>query len=293
VKGGLGTKPAIARLLGTAPPAPASAVERLRPLDPNQTPARTYYQAVKAVGLAVRDAVTVPLLVLTALGVVLAWPPGPKARVWLFVGVIEVASVLALVRLHATGGYCSPRHAMVLAFLLIPAAAFAIHRAISAIAIPGSWLGLGEGVFRPGPAVWGLLLCGIAALYGKATLAPVNEGFGAYRLAGAWLAEHVPPGTPVVDVTGWSLFYGQRPGYTFANLHESFGNPELRWVIAREAHMKGPWHYCDQLRTLVAERRPVEVFQAAAQRGQVQVYVFDLQSPAPRSALQEPDSPRR
>jgi len=293
MKGGLGTKPAFARLLGTAPPAPASAVERLRPLDPDQTTSRTYMQATKALGLALRGAVTPPLLAFAALGLLLAWPPGQKGRMWLFVGVIQVASVLALVRLHATGGYCSPRHAMVMAFLLIPAAAFGIHRALSAIAIPGPWLGLGEGVFRPGPAVWALLLAGIAALYGKAALAPVNAGFGAYREAGAWLAEHVPPGTPVVDVTGWALFYGQRPGYTFANLHESFSNHELRWLIAREAHLKGPWHYCAQLRTLVAERRPIEVFPPAAKSGQAQVYLFDLQAPPPRSALQATSLPRR
>ena len=36
-KGGLGTKPAVARLLGTAPRSAALAVERERPLDPGQS----------------------------------------------------------------------------------------------------------------------------------------------------------------------------------------------------------------------------------------------------------------
>jgi Dolichyl-phosphate-mannose-protein mannosyltransferase len=295
VKGGLGTKPAIARLIGTAPRSPASAVERQRPLDPNQSTAKTYTMALKAMTIAVRDAVTTPLLPLVVLGMVVAWPPGPRARMWLFVAIIEIASALALVRLHATGGYCSPRHAMVLAYLLIPAAAYGLHWALTSVAIPGRWLGLGEERFRPGPAMWALVLGGLALFYARADLAPINEGFGGYRGAGEWLAEHVPPDSPVVDVTGWSLFYGQRDGYTFANLHEAAGDPAVRWVIAREAHLRGPWTYCTQLRNLVAGHEPVAVFPESPMPHQAQIFVFDrfeAGTPA-RSALSPATSDRR
>jgi Dolichyl-phosphate-mannose-protein mannosyltransferase len=294
-KGGLGTKPAIARLLGTAPRSPSSAVERMRPLDANQSTAKTYISAFKSMCIAVRDAVTIPLLPLALLGLALAWPPGPRARMWLFVAIIEVASALALVRLHATGGYCSPRHAMVLANLLITAAGFGLHRGLTSVAIPGRWLGLGEGRFRPGPAVWGLVLGGLALFYVPADLVPVNQGFGGYRDAGEWLARTVPPESPVVDVTGWSLYYGQRTGYTFANLHEAPGNPNVRWVVAREAHLRGPWTYCEQLRGMVAGRKPVAVFPTPAQPHEAQIFIFDrLDAGSPtQSALSPTASERR
>jgi hypothetical protein len=286
LKGGLSTKPAVARLLGTAPPSLPTAVERQRPLDPNQTTGETYVHAVKAMALAVRDAMTIPLLPLALLGLIFAWPPGERARLWLFVAVTNIAAALALVRLHATGGYCSPRHAMVLVFLLIPAAAFGIQRILNGIRINGTWLGLGEGSYHPGPAIWALVLAAMVFHYSKHTFAPVNEGFGAYRAAGGWVAEHVPPGAAVVDLTGWALFYGQHPGYTFANLHEALSDHNLRWVVAREAHLKGPWHYCQQLRMLVADRAPVASFPTAPTRGQAQVFVFDLQAEPNRTAVQ-------
>ena len=93
----------------------ADAVERERPLDPDQSTAKTYALAVRAMVKAVRDAVTLPLLPLALVGLISIWPPGPRARPWLFLTIIMVAAALALVRLHATGGYCSPRHAMVIA----------------------------------------------------------------------------------------------------------------------------------------------------------------------------------
>jgi hypothetical protein len=240
---------------------------------------------------------------LVLVGIALAWPPGPKARMWLFVAIIQLASAAALIRLHATGGYCSPRHAMVVSFLMIPAAAFALHRIMSAVWLPGTWLGLGEGRFHAGPAIWALVLAGFAAFYGKAMFAPVNAGFGAYRTAGKWVAGHVPAGEPVVDVTGWILYYGQHSGYTFANLHESLADRDkMRWVLARVAHIEGPWDYCKQLRQLVGSRDPVAVFPPDPQRGEAQVFLYDLQASATAAkpepqvlqpALNTPQNPRR
>ncbi len=278
-KGGLGTKPAIQRLLGTAKQATADAVERKKPLDPNQSTARTYAVAAKAMVVAVREATSLPLMVLAAVGIALAWPPGPRARAWLFLGVVGLAAALALTRLHATGGYCTGRHAMVVALLLIPAAAAGLDRLIDGIAIPGRWVGLEDGRYKAGPAVWALALVGIAAWFGPQTLSPLNAGSRGYRDAGLWLrGDAMAPGTPVVDVTGWSLFYGERKGYTFANVGYANQDPNVRFLVVREAHLAGPWTYCVQLRSMVEGLKPVKTFPENPQPDQSRVLVYDLAS---------------
>jgi 4-amino-4-deoxy-L-arabinose transferase-like glycosyltransferase len=274
-KGGLATKPAVARILGTAPRSAPDAVERARPLDPNQTTSKTYVLAVKATFEAIRDAVTVPLLPFALVGLWASRPFHARGRVWLFLGIVLLASVLALVRLHATGGYCTPRHAMILSLMLIPAAALGLDHVLGRIAVPARWLGKQGSPFRAGPAIWGLALIGYLAWATPALLAPVNAGLGGYRAAGMYLTQHAPPGTKVVDVTGWSLYYGERSGYTFANLIEAPGDPNLRWVVARDAHLKGPWGYCRQLRALVTGLEPVATFPEKEGPNQARVYVFD------------------
>ena len=94
VKGGLGTKPAVARLLGTQPRSAALAVERERPLDPDQSTAKTYVLAIRAMAQAVRTSVTLPLLLLAAVGLVSAWPLG-GGRPWLFMTIVMVTSAMA------------------------------------------------------------------------------------------------------------------------------------------------------------------------------------------------------
>jgi hypothetical protein len=292
-KGGLGTKPAVQRILGTAPKSAPDAVERARPLDPNQSTATTYVLATRAVVAAIRDAVTIPLLPFALIGIWACRPFAPRARIWLFLGVILVASTSALVRLHATGGYCTPRHAMILGLLLIPAAAAGVTRVLDRVAIPGDWVGLGEGRFRPGPAIWGVLLAAYLGWCAPALFAPVNDGLGGYREAGAYLAQNVPPGARVVDVTGWSLYYADRPGYTFANLIEAPADPQLRWVVVRDAHLKGPWGYCDQLRALVAGLEPIADFTSGTGPRRAHVYVFDRLSQATAQARAAKNAARR
>jgi hypothetical protein len=275
VKGGLGTKPAVARLLGTAPKSAPTAVERQRPLDPNQSTATTYILAVRAVAEAVRDAVTVPLLPFVVVGLILAWPPGERSRSWLFVTIVLVASVLALIRLYATGGYCTARHAMVIAYLLIPAAASALHFLVNKVTIPGRWVGLEDTRYAAGPAVWGLLLGGFGLLYAHQSLAPINESMAGYRDAGAWVKEHVPPGEKVADVTGLSLYYGDHPGYTFANIIDAPRDPSLRFVVVRQAHLEGPWPYCEQIRSIVGDLKPVATYPESRKPRQAKVLVFE------------------
>lgn len=283
-KGGIGTKPAIRRLLGTEAKSAADAVERARPLDPRQSTAKTYLLALRAMAEAVRLATTTPLLILALIGLIFSWPPGSKARIWLFLGLIEIACALALIRLHATGGYCSPRHTLVLSFLLILSSAEGLDRLIGSLSIPGNRLGLGEGRFEPGPAVWLLVIVGFAAFYHRETLEPINVGFAGYKTAGRELAKLTPPGTRIVDVTGWSLYYAERPGYTFANLVEAPADPDLRWVVVREAHLRGDWGYCERLRRLTSGLTPVASFPEKPRPSDARVYLFDLRTPRTASA---------
>jgi hypothetical protein len=275
LKGGLDTKPAVARLLGTAPKSAADAVERARKLEADQSTLETYAEAAKAVVEAVRDCVSLPLVALAVWGIWLSRPFAPRARVWLFVGIVIVAAVLALIRLHATGGYCAGRHAMVIGQILILAAGHGLDGALRGIKIPGRFVGLGDGRFSAGPAVWLLVLGGYFIWVAPSIREPIGAGFGGYRQAGAFLAEHVPPGAKIVDVTGWSQYYSQRPGYTFANLIEAYGDHEVRWVVAREAHLKGPWWYCEKLRQLVADLQPVETYAGRQGKHSVRIFVFD------------------
>ena len=278
MKGGIGTKPAVQRLLGTAPASPADAVERSRPLDPAQSTAMTYAYAAKAVFEAVKDAVTLPLLPFAALGIFFAIRDAgrERARAWVFLGVIGAAALLALLRLHATGGYCSPRHAMVLAFLLIPASASAIARLLTRLPIPARFLGMEPGAkVAAGPVVWIAALGGFLAWTATATMEPVNFDKGGYREAGLWVAKNVPPGAKVVDVTGLALFFGSHPGYTFADLDRAPEDPGLRWVVVRDNHLKGPWGYCHKLQELVQGLEPKQTFPADPKPGQSTVYIFE------------------
>ena len=114
-----------------------------------------------------------------------------------------------------------------------------------------------------GPGLWALVLGGLACMLLPRTLAPVNEGLGGYKTAGLWLRDRVAPGVRVVDVSGWAIFYGRVDGYTFANLIHAPHDPAARWVVAREAHLRGPWPYCALLRGLVGDAEPVVVFHGA------------------------------
>ena len=68
--------------------------------------------------------------------------------------------------------------------------------------------------------------------------------FAAYRDAGDWLAQaKARDHGKVLDVTGWSLFFSGQPGFTFAKVNWAAIDPNLRWVVVREAHLRGPWDY--------------------------------------------------
>src|SRR5262249_24392085 len=113
VKGGISSKPSIKRLLSMAPGAGAMAVERERPLDPTQTQSRTVVLAIRAAVRAIAAAATIPLLMLSPLGIASGCSSASARRSWIFLAVMLGATVLAMIRMHAVAGYCTPRHAVI------------------------------------------------------------------------------------------------------------------------------------------------------------------------------------
>ena len=115
------------RLLGLSARSAAMAVERERPLDPGQSTSITYVIAGRAAVRAVQGAVTSPLLVLAIVSLFAPAGKPNRGRKVLFLCLILIGWLLALVRLHATGGYCTPRHALIFGFPVIAAAAHGLN----------------------------------------------------------------------------------------------------------------------------------------------------------------------
>ena len=88
----------------------------------------------------------------------------------------------------------------------------------------------------------------------------------------------------MIDPKGLALFYANEKGYTFARLTDGTHDPNVRWLVAHDAFLHGPWDYCKLLRELVGDRRPVQVFPVQPRRGESRVYVFDLTRAGDRTA---------
>jgi hypothetical protein len=263
-------------MIGTAPHADAQALERDRPLHADQTALEAYGVAVWRVIRAFQGAVTLPLLALAALGLWVARPWTIRARIWLFAGIIIALSALGLVRLHVTGGYCTVRHALIPAMLLRLAAAHGIAWLTCSIVIDGRWLGQPGGRFRPGPAVWAAALAGLLGYPFFQVATQVPGSFSNYRDAGSWLAQVTSraPGK-ILDMTDWSLFFSQRPGFNLRDVEWGALDPDTRWVVARRAHLQGRWRYTRLVQGLIGGREPVVVFPHHPLPGQLQIRIFD------------------
>jgi 4-amino-4-deoxy-L-arabinose transferase-like glycosyltransferase len=277
MKGDISSKPSMKRLLGLAPAAGVMAVERERPLDPAQTPAKTAVLATRAMVRAVAAATSVPLLVLAPVGIAGSCSNVATRRIWLFLGIMLVLSASAMIRSHAVAGYCTPRHAVIVSWVLILAGGAGLEQVagflgIAMVRIPGNrWT-----VQQAGAAIKAVALGGALLVTGPALTAPIDSGFGGYRLAGKWLASRTSAGERVIDPKGLSLFYAGQPGYTFETLCDGSGDPAVRWLVAHDTLLCGPWDYCGLLRKLVGDRQPIKVFPERRVRGSCQVYVFDL-----------------
>ena len=262
-RGSIGTKPAIAKVLGLKSRAGAHAVERERPLDPNQTELETWAMATKAYFKATKQAVTTPGLILAAVGLVFwRWPNAASARQGLLMVLIMLASAAALIRLHATQGYCAPRHTMVPSQFLLMAVGSGLY-----------WLG--EAIMRqlsrlrhlpagstlePGPAVWVAFAMIWGLLHTPDFIKPIGNDALGYRQAAEFIGPKLQPGEPLADLTGWTPFYADHPGYTFASINNAFSDPNLRYVVVREAHLIGPWDYCQTMKKLTSGATRVAEF---------------------------------
>ncbi|QEH37867.1 hypothetical protein OJF2_64590 [Aquisphaera giovannonii] len=287
LEGGIATRPAVARILGLAPGASADAPERERPLRADQTALESYRLASARMIAAVRGAASTPLSWLALPGLLLIRRGPARARLWLFFGILLGASAAGLVRLHATGGYCTVRHALIPGTILILAAAHGVARILDAVAIPGSWLGQAKSRMRPGTAVWAAaVLALILPTRGGEPASPTIPGpFHAYRDAGDWLARHAGPGDAVLDMTDWSSFFSGRPGYRFAQVREAPGDPSLRWVVVRRPHVEGRWGYSEVVRGMIAGLQPAALVPEHPAPGQVQVEVYDRRPSTGRVAV--------
>jgi hypothetical protein len=239
-----------------------------------------------------RAAVTPPLFPMALLGIALAGFRTSRIRAWLFLGIVLAASAVALVRLHATGGYCTVRHGLVPGIILTLAAAHAVSWLMSRVAIPGRWLGLVHERLRPGPAVWALLLACLVVFPNIRLLGPYNAGpFAVYHTTGRWLAQHATADEEILDLTDWSLYFSRRSGYLFANIYDASSHPNIRWIVVRKPHVEGHWHYSQVIRDLIGDREPVALVPADGGHGQVQVRIYDRRSPETRTAASTPIGP--
>jgi hypothetical protein len=284
-KGGLGTKPGVARVLGLAAGSQPLALEREKPLAEGQSALNTYRIATVRMAKVFRAAVTPPLFLFAVLGLGLAAINRSRIRAWLFLVIVLAASAVGLVRLHATGGYCTVRHGLVPGLLLTIVAAHGVTWLMGKAAIPGRWLGLSCQRLRPGPAVWSALILFFVVIPNIRFLGPLNAGpFSVYHETGRWLARNTDRDGMVLDLTDWSLYLSDRPGYLFANVYEAPLDPKTRWIVARKPHVEGHWHYSQVLRDRIAGREPIALVPSDAGPDRVQIRIYDLNSPAKETA---------
>jgi hypothetical protein len=300
VKGGLGTKPAIARVLGLAPWSDPLGLEREEPLPAGQSAWLTYRAATVRMLEVFGAAATPPLLPMAVLGIALAGVQTERIRAWLFLGIVLAGSAVGLVRLHATGGYCTVRHGLIPGIILTMAAAHGLSVVLNRVSIPGRWLGLGQDRLRPGPAVWAVLLACLVVFPNLRTLGPFNAGsYSAYHAAGRWIAQHAGPAEGVLDLTDWSLYFSQRAGARFADLYAAGDDPNIRWILAQPPQVQEHRPYSRVIRDLIAQRAPVAVIPPQTGSDQVQIRVYDRWSAAARTAAStsvnthEPETLRR
>jgi hypothetical protein len=294
LRGGISTKPAVARLLGLSARSPAMAVERERPLDFNQSSLRTYAFAGRAVARAVQEAVSLPLIVLATLSLLTSGWKVRWSRKSVFLSLILVGWLLALLRLHATGGYCTPRHAMIFAFPVIATAASGLNSLVDRCAVRFFRSANAHRRELLGRVMVGICLAAGIVVYGRDLIAAINPGFREYRHAGKWLAANSPRDARVLDLKGWAAFYGERTGYTFEELAKAEEDPALGWVVAHDALLIGPWSYCDVLRRVVGNRSPVVSFPPERRPGISHVLVFELSGRLARAGSRPaPDSRRQ
>jgi 4-amino-4-deoxy-L-arabinose transferase-like glycosyltransferase len=293
LRGGLGTKPGIARVLGMAPRSQPLALERETPLLPDQTTWATYQLGVMRMLKALRQGGNSILFPFALLGLVRAGFCTNRGRAWLFLGIVLAVSAVGLVRLHVTGGYCGARHGVVPGMILTMAAAYGITRLLDRVSIPGWWAGMPQTRLRPGATGWTAMTLVCIAIPNMHLLRPVtSDPFSVYHATADWLTQNTRGNEQVLDLTDWSLYFSQRPGYHFANVYEAPADPNTRWIVVRTPHLVGRWYYCQVLREVIGGREPVALIPPLATPNQVQIRIYDRQARTPQEITSSDPSNR-
>ncbi len=278
VRGGVGTKPGIARVLGLAPRSSPRALERERPLPSDQAVLETYRIAFVRMLKVLRAAVTLPLLPFALVGLLVMVRRETCARAALFVALVLAASAVALVRLHATGGYCTTRHGLVPGALLSVIAAGGLCVLTDRIKIPGRWIGAGRARVGLPSSICSVVIAVLMLSSGSRGVEFLTFGpFGVYHDTAGWLNRNVGPRDKILDMTDWSIYLSRRAGYHFADVYKAPADPETRWIVVREPHVEGRWPYSHVLRDLIGDRSPSAVIPAVAAPGQLQIWIYDRQ----------------
>lgn len=281
-RGTIGTKPAIAKVLGLKNRSAPHAVERERPLEPGQTELAIWGDAAAAFYKALRTSTTSPGLILAIAGLVLMPRASAAAsRRFLLIGVILTLCVLALIRLHATQGYCAPRHTMVPAQILLLAAGHGVRVLSSRLGsslMRFSFL-RDRSALRPVPVIYFVLGCAWISTHLGQFARPIGHSALGYKQAGVWLAERMPPGESLIDLSGWASFYAERPGYGFAKLHEITPANTSRYLVVRKAHLVGPWEYCERMREIASDADLIATFPRGESDRTSEVRVYERRTP--------------
>ena len=199
-------------MLALAPQSNPHALEREKPLAADQPVLHTYRLATIRMFKILRAAVTPALFPFALLGLLLLSLRRSGQRSAMFLLIVLAASAVALVRLHATGGYGVTRHGSVPGIVLTIAAAGALASLAARIRIPGRWLRLGRDRVRLAAPVWSLLIAGLFLATNARGMEFKNPSpFAVYQTAAGWLARNVKGAEQVLDMTDWSLYFSERP----------------------------------------------------------------------------------
>jgi len=282
--GAIAIRPGPARVLGLAPSSPPLALEREAPADPSLTAVEVHAAAAARVVAVVLTVVSPVLLAAALLAAAGARGWGLPPRTWLFLGVLLTTYGVALVRLHATAGYCAARNALAPGMVLTLLAAGGLDLLMRRASVPGRLVGFPGERLKPGPAVW-------AVAIGLLVLAPRFRGpvvstpgpFNVYWDAGRWLADSAGDGG-ILDLTDWSLYFSRRSGAGFAHVREAAADPDARWIVATAAQVDEPSTFADEVRALIGGRAPVALLPARPAPGQVQIRIYD-RSAVPAAAV--------
>jgi 4-amino-4-deoxy-L-arabinose transferase-like glycosyltransferase len=277
-RGGLGTKPGIARVLALAPQSNPHALERERPFAADAPLLHTYRLATIRMFKILRAAVTPILFPFALLGMLQLALRRQSLRAAMFVVIVLGASAIALVRLHATGGYGVTRHGLVPGIFLTVAAAGALTFLAARVRVPGRWLRLEQDRVGIAVPVWSVLLAGLLLAVNSRGMPVENlSPFAVYHAAAGWLERNASSAERVLDMTDWSLYFSQRPGYQFADVYKAPSDPATRWIVVRGPHVEGRWPYARVIRELIGGKEPVALIPARVAPGQLQIRIYDRQ----------------